>query len=1038
MVINLSESEIRQLIANKQVICEGRIITQYNDFNQNSYRILEDPLSYLLTDDLISGSWTINELSEKHGIDKKDIRSVIMGLMEDQSAFEGGFIPRRTGRGENEGSGAFSRYSYIPIPFKARIFDPTLGFSLLEWEKFTDLNNSNYLLPTSPEVTNNYCKEIASFWDMPIEKTSLINSFKINQYVSTIYGPLPIVEEKEIYQDIALKINEDPTLLSSRYNRRNLNKDKTRFINFINQGLGSIPELQYMIVLLYDIISFTKSREKILDYNIFQEINQLLFNKLCNYSEVSAKEEEISIGDHETVIKDNKPKISKNITIYDQILQELQSPIIKDRISALEMMQQGDIPTNIEILETALQNDSESVQISALKIAYNERILLSSKSIFSIIKSKDKRVRIATVNYLISLKFSRSFAMLETIALKCSNETSNLVIDVLDPKIHPDIILILNRIRDSTEDSQIKYKVLEKIKQSENEKSEEIIEVNKTQIEPPLIEGTLSNPALTKSKNEIQLESSLKNEGDKLKKSEKSKSQKNCNKKFSYNLGRLELECLILDLNNHQEPKYQRLAAQELGESSDIRAFEILAEALPLCHTEIKAEIIEALGILGDRKAIPIIEPFLNSSDVELIKNASYSLENLGFEFPKEKIEEKITDNRSLANHQISDLRLLKQSYYQLKYADRLSLIRNLSKDDKNAIEIIKIALADELQIQIDTLDKIYNLQIYISEKLLFEVISQGLKQSRMKAIQILGFYQKPSSLSMLEYIACNNCRDDTKEAINQIINNYPENAIDALVRILKEKGDTSIRILIIKSLSGLYGFNKESLYLQGLNDRAASVRIESLNSLSSDDINENMIEILKDLYHTETEEKIRLKIKEIINKEEPELIDKIADEKSLGEKVVIHETEVIVQDKCNSSHDKIKVPKLVKVFDFKKLEQNQQIPGKGRDWLSISIQNLNKKIDPSSKINIPKIEVKYTPPKETPDVLNYDECLYNEFFEETSIYDDKFNGNKFIFEERKQEQISENRDEPVNKKVNLLLKRLRENLEVDNSKDVQ
>jgi hypothetical protein len=277
--------QIRELIHNRQVVSNGRLVAQYELFNPDSFRILDQPLAILITDELIHGSWTIDELAEKFGIDNNDVRSVLLPLMSDPSAFEGCYIPRRTGRDEREGHRVNTRYSYVPIPINARIFDPTLGFSLLGWRSLLKEFNATLFIPTTSELDKQYCEKISSFWEIPTQKVIDYYSKEKLCFIPSVYGIFPVIERDEIYTSIKKKVEEHPDLLSKRFRRRRLEKERLMFEQYLLQGPGTIPELQSLVVFLYDILSFCLNEGLEDDFKSFSEINFNLFRMVFNVSE---------------------------------------------------------------------------------------------------------------------------------------------------------------------------------------------------------------------------------------------------------------------------------------------------------------------------------------------------------------------------------------------------------------------------------------------------------------------------------------------------------------------------------------------------------------------------------------------------------------------------------------------------------------------------------------------------------------------------------------------------------------------------------
>lgn len=754
MDTNLNSLKIKNLISSQQVVCKNSLISNYKDFNPSSYRFLEKPLAHLLTDDLISGSWTVDELADKYGIQKSDIRPILMGIMGDYSVFDGGYIPRRTGRNENEGRGSSSRYSLIPIPFKARIFDPTLGFSLLNWKSLMDKSSNSILIHDTEDVQKTYCENISQFWNIPLDKIkSLIENCDSRgeiKYFNTVYGPIPVLNEIKIYENIKFKIREDPILLSKRFNRRNLDKDYLIFNQYFEQGTGSLPELQYIVVSLYDILTYINNKERNSEYERFQEINEKLFEILNKQSEVRL-----------------------------------------------------DFNSNIE------QN--------------NESLLHNSKEKYAPYKPE------------------------------------------------------------------------------------------------------LPIPGL---KNDFK---------DKV-----------LNNKYRFSLGNLEIECLINDLKNQDKPNYQIAAARELGKSYDIRAPQILTEALEFCKPDIQIEIIDALRILNNPDSIPDILPFLNSYDDRLKKVAGYALVKLGYRFsetensiqknPLHEIRNNITEKKE----PIKNEQHINDNYINNKYSVRLSIVQNISSNEPEKEDILIQALKDESKIQIEALDKIYRFNIHIPEDELIYPAFKGNEAVREKVIKILGLYHNEKSFSVLEKIVEMGYTTDAKKSIDAIIKYYPEKAIESIIKIVSSKCIASIKTHAIQSLENLPQCNRYLIYKSAFENRASAVKIAAIDLIAKFP-DENSMNILYQAYNKEKSIKIRTKIEDVISKNNVKYSE---NSDSQNEK----KSEINSDNNNKSIIEKLTVPKIKKVFDFK-------IPDRERnsntEYKYPLIVSSNKKLNPSSKIKI-------------------------------------------------------------------------------------
>lgn len=454
------EEDIRDLIFNQRVVCNERLITQIKDFDENSYRILEDSLSTLLVEDLISGSWTIEELSKKYGIHKKDIGGILLGVMKDPWVLESGYIARRTGRDEREGHKLKTRYSFIPIPPNARIFDPTLGFSLLGWSEFLCDVDKSHFISNSDEIANSYCEKIASFWEVSPEKINVMFEKRELRYLSTVYGPLPILESDEVYTSIKNRIAEDPDLLVNRFRLRKLDKEYRMYSQFLIQGCGTIPELQYLVVFLHDILASCEMLNDKSNFKRFTEINKALFSMICN---IPIQTDELQ--------EDFYKYPSHGITLTHRQRQDLikiekalKSPVLHERVSAVRQMRKGIVPPDIPILEIALKDTNLSVQMEALKVVQEGHFPFPLEKIYPIaIDSTERILRYAAVVCITSIASPEALEMLERVALNSPTDSAKRAVVGIARKNSDVANSFLYNIVVNTNDSNVRIAALKLI-----------------------------------------------------------------------------------------------------------------------------------------------------------------------------------------------------------------------------------------------------------------------------------------------------------------------------------------------------------------------------------------------------------------------------------------------------------------------------------------------------------------------------------------------------------------------------------------------
>ena len=82
--------DINFLLVDMRVVCNQRIVRTLSEFDKTSYRILDSPIDELILDDLKSGAWTTEELSDKYGIDHQQIDDLIHYVTKKQEDLESG------------------------------------------------------------------------------------------------------------------------------------------------------------------------------------------------------------------------------------------------------------------------------------------------------------------------------------------------------------------------------------------------------------------------------------------------------------------------------------------------------------------------------------------------------------------------------------------------------------------------------------------------------------------------------------------------------------------------------------------------------------------------------------------------------------------------------------------------------------------------------------------------------------------------------------------------------------------------------------
>ena len=283
MFEELSKREIRRLINSYQIISDEKIVLSMSEFNPSSYRILEEPLPVLLTNDLMSGSWTKQALSEKYGLQIPIINQYVNQLMRDYSILDIGYLPKRTRANGAAEKKTTLYYSYVPIPINARIFDPTFGFSMLKWFELFDWDYRENLAFPTDELNNLYAEQIAGYWNLPKEKVlKALERFqekRVLKYCMSNYGLLPIINDKSLYSSIKNQLSDDENIIFMKYIRRKEDKEYEYLANLISTGNLSISKIEECAIYLYNSLSHFASKDQEW-YEKYQDLNEQLFQAI--------------------------------------------------------------------------------------------------------------------------------------------------------------------------------------------------------------------------------------------------------------------------------------------------------------------------------------------------------------------------------------------------------------------------------------------------------------------------------------------------------------------------------------------------------------------------------------------------------------------------------------------------------------------------------------------------------------------------------------------------------------------------------------
>ena len=272
--------DLRKLAYYRQLVSNNRLVLPEQISELESYRVLEKPIYELLIDDLQTSSWTIDELSRRYGIAKEDIREPLMIAMRDPVFVAEGFVPRRVGRVKRNGKGRNVQYALLPIPIEARIFDVTLGLSLLHFDSLLIQHVDQLQFLPHTEGLDAFRETVAECWGIREDK---IDQFISKQDVTCILsalGPLFIPNDGGIYDRIRNKLFEEETLLVPRFTRKKINKDIDKIRRKFGGGFFDFTDVHSTVIALSDLTRFCKYSDRMSEHAELLKISEDFFYSL--------------------------------------------------------------------------------------------------------------------------------------------------------------------------------------------------------------------------------------------------------------------------------------------------------------------------------------------------------------------------------------------------------------------------------------------------------------------------------------------------------------------------------------------------------------------------------------------------------------------------------------------------------------------------------------------------------------------------------------------------------------------------------------
>lgn len=272
--------DLRKLAYNRQLVSNNRLVLPEQVSALESYRVLEKPIYELIIDDLKTTSWTVDELSRRYGIAKEDIREPLLIAMRDPVLVAEGFVPRRVGRAQRNGKGSNVQYTLLPIPIEARIFDITLGLSLLHFDTLLVQHVDQLQFIPHDEGLDAFREIVAEYWSIRGDKVDQFISKQDVNCVLSALGPLFIPNDGGIYDRIRNKLFEEEKLLVPRFTRKKINKDIKKIRRKFSEGFFDLTDVHSTVIALSDLTRFCKYSNRMSEHAELLKISEDFFYSL--------------------------------------------------------------------------------------------------------------------------------------------------------------------------------------------------------------------------------------------------------------------------------------------------------------------------------------------------------------------------------------------------------------------------------------------------------------------------------------------------------------------------------------------------------------------------------------------------------------------------------------------------------------------------------------------------------------------------------------------------------------------------------------
>jgi len=274
----LSHPRPRTVVDERRVILNQDPVREVPEYGV-PIRILDESLTTAIFDRLRKSRYTVAELTDEIGVRDKHVRNVIN--QHRHRRFEKLLNEYNAVLRAKDTRGPALVYSLESIPYFARVMDPTLGCSLLGWnDEFVERFDATEWIPDSKvtEIDEDYAWVVANYWELdPDDTFDYITGFE-RRYVETTFGPLPVLEGNEKYQNVRSRLTE----AEGAYTRRKGIDETTpreevdSFAHEHAKGAEGILFYQSLSVTLFDLLEYARYEEPSIRDAIEEQLDVVL------------------------------------------------------------------------------------------------------------------------------------------------------------------------------------------------------------------------------------------------------------------------------------------------------------------------------------------------------------------------------------------------------------------------------------------------------------------------------------------------------------------------------------------------------------------------------------------------------------------------------------------------------------------------------------------------------------------------------------------------------------------------------------------